>query len=128
MSSQIPNKYVSLEVQNDVTIATLNESRLTNDMAIEATAQELIALIEEQLAIIISFGHVKFLSSSFLGKLKTFRRLMLARSGTLVLCGMSEEITQLFELTNLSILFRIEKTRELALVALQRSPLSSTLP
>ena len=67
--------------------------------------------------ILLNFGNVEFLSSAALGKLITMNRKVQAVRGKLVLCNISKEIREVFEITKLDKLFTILPDEQSALQA-----------
>ena len=80
---------------------------------------DLFRLVDElgRRKILLNFGNVEFLSSAALGKLITMNRKVQAVRGKLVLCNISREIREVFEITKLDKLFTILPDEQAALQA-----------
>lgn len=65
--------------------------------------------------LIISFMHVDYVDSSFLGALVAILKVLIPLDGKLVLIGMNDDILNLFQLTRLDKIFTVRETIETAL-------------
>ncbi len=116
--SQISTQYVSVVERGDVRVVTITEKIVLNDKVIEGIAKELNALLEDgRNRFIIDFHEIEFLSSLMLGKFMAFKRAVQARNGSLRLCGMNNEIFELFVLTNLVKFFDVRRSLEEAITS-----------
>ena len=76
---------------------------------LEDVKEQLFALAEERPArLLLNFRKVEYVSTVALGVLITLHKKMEAQGGRLVLCFVDPEIYELFKLTKLDRLFRIE--------------------
>lgn len=65
--------------------------------------------------LIISFEHVEYLDSSFLGALVAILKNLVPKNGKLILIELNNDIRNLFELTRLDKIFHLENSLETAL-------------
>jgi anti-sigma B factor antagonist len=65
--------------------------------------------------IVISFEHVDYLDSSFLGSLVAILKNLLPLEGKLVLVKLNDDIQNLFEMTRLDKIFNLKNSLETAL-------------
>ncbi len=65
--------------------------------------------------LIISFEHVEYLDSSFLGALVSILKSLVPKKGKLILIELNNDITNLFELTRLDKIFDLRNSLETAL-------------
>jgi len=99
----------------DVLLITIEESEANlskSEQFKELMLQE-INLGERQL--IVSFAHVDYVDSSFLGALVATLKSLLPLNGKLVLIEMNADIENLFQLTRLDKIFTVKNTLETAL-------------
>ena len=101
----------------DVTIVNLNDSSILDTLQVEQIGESLDELVDGRACrkIIIDFAKVKFLSSSALGMLIRLRKKATEIKGQVVLCGLRDEIMQVFKISRLDKLFKIVKNEEKAL-------------
>jgi len=65
--------------------------------------------------ILLNFSNVEYLSSAALGKLITLNKKLGQAGGKLILCNISPEILEVFEITKLDKFFKIRKEEQAAL-------------
>lgn len=101
----------------DVTIVNFQDASILDAGGVDAIGEELYDLIDNKnrKKLILDFAKVQFLSSSALGVLITVRKKAAAIKGDVVICGMRKELTKLFEITNLTKLFKFAPNEEQAL-------------
>ncbi|MFM7798352.1 MAG: STAS domain-containing protein, partial [Planctomycetota bacterium] len=82
-----------------------------DEVAIRLIGNEMTKLVDElqKPRIIVSFRGVEHLSSAALGTLLTVLNRVKARDGQLRLCDINANILQIFEITKLNRVLRIEK-------------------
>ena len=120
MSSQPPRRR-RLEVEDigDITVVNFLDKKILDDQNIQMIGEQLLSLVEElgRQKILLNFANVEFLSSAALGKLITLNRKVQAVRGKLILCTISKEIREVFEITKLDKLFTILPDEQAALQA-----------
>ena len=86
-----------------VTVASFTESSMLDSRAIEAVGKELFHLPDKlhKQKLIVDLSEVKFLASQAIGVLLDLHRRVQAIKGTLLLCGVREDIMKVFKITNL---------------------------
>jgi len=116
-----PPRRRRLEVEDigDVTVVNFVDRRILDEQNIQIIGEQLFSLVDEvgRRKILLNFGNVEFLSSAALGKLITMNRKVQAVRGKLVLCNISKEIREVFEITKLDKLFTILPDEQAALQA-----------
>jgi anti-sigma B factor antagonist len=87
------------------------EKHIIDEVAIRLIGNEMTKLVDElqKPRIIVSFRGVEHLSSAALGTLLTVLNRVKARDGQLRLCDINANILQIFEITKLNKVLRIEK-------------------
>ncbi len=90
-----------------VTVVTFQDSALLDAPVIDRIGADLYALTDEQnkQKMILDFSNVKFLASHTLGVLLRLRKKSQAIDGSVVLCGLREDLMQIFTITNLDKVF-----------------------
>ncbi len=111
--------HLVLSEVGNVTVVAFPDRNIVNNEKIERWGDELYALadVEQRSRLLLDFSNVEFLSSGALNKLVTLEKKVQRRAGAIKLCGLSPEISQIFELTRLDALFDIRRNREDALAA-----------
>src|SRR6516165_5727989 len=120
MASQQPRRR-RLEVEDvgDIAVVNFIDKKILDEQNIQMIGDDLFRLVDElgRRKIVLNFSNVEFLSSAALGKLITLNRKVQAVRGKLVLCGISKEIKEVFEITKLDKLFTIHQEEQAALQA-----------
>lgn len=103
----------------DITVVRFVDRRILDATSIEELGDELFGLVEEQNRhkLLINFTDVEFLSSAALNKLIILDKKVKTCSGTLVLTDLRPEINEVFAITRLDQLFKIEPTEKAGLDA-----------
>jgi anti-sigma B factor antagonist len=119
MTPQPRRSRLEVEDAGDVAVVNFKDKKILDEQNIQAIGDDLFRLVDEQQRrkILLNFGNVEFLSSAALGKLITLNRKVQAVKGKLVLCGISKEIREVFEITKLDKLFVIKGDEEAAIQA-----------
>ncbi|MBU0767116.1 STAS domain-containing protein [Patescibacteria group bacterium] len=119
VSSEAEYRTIKVRVVGHVTVATLVDKKILNDMLIDKIGEELfdLAAKPDTISLVVSFEPVMFLASRVLGKLITLRKRMSRKGGYLRLSDMNQPITELFELASLDKMFDIRKTEADALAS-----------
>ncbi len=98
--TQASSKHLTVEIQQQATVASFTDAFLIDDIVIDAVGKELFNLIERQgqTRIVLNFSEVQFLSSALLVKLFRLRDIVGKNGGTLKLCDISPDLIRLFKL------------------------------
>jgi anti-anti-sigma factor len=88
------------------------DHRIAADLAIASLGEELYTVADRPdcQKLILDFSIVDFLSSAMLGKLVALNRRMKTKEGSLVLCGICENIKLIFKLTALDRVLELRDT------------------
>lgn len=95
----------------NVTQVDFVEKHILDEATIRNIGEELAKLVEADVRprMVVSFRHVEHLSSSALGTLLNINTKIGAKQGQLRLCDIRPEIAQIFEITKLNRVLKIEK-------------------
>ena len=106
-------------VQNGVTIVQFTDAKVIDQRNINEIGAELTEMVEKggALQVLINMANVRYLSSAVLGKLISLHKALITRKGVLKLCNIAPPIYEVFEITRLTKVFDIYKTKEEALNA-----------
>jgi anti-anti-sigma factor len=98
--SKIMSKRIELTSEDGVTIATLKDHSLTDELIIHELIEELIQLIasREHPKLAIDFSGVGFLGTHLLGRLISVKKSATQHGTRLKLCSLSENIAEVFQL------------------------------
>ncbi|NLX14080.1 MAG: STAS domain-containing protein [Phycisphaerales bacterium] len=101
----------------DATIVNIEELRILDSLEVEQIGAELYSLVDDKnrKKLIIDFTKVRILSSSALGMLLTLRKKAEAIKGTLILCGLRDDLKKVFKISGLDRLFTFAENEEAAL-------------
>ncbi len=101
----------------DVTIVNIEEMRILDSLEVEQIGSELFSLVDDKnrKKLIVDFTKVRILSSSALGMLLTLRKKAETIKGTLVLCGLRDDLKKVFKISGLDKLFTFAENEEAAL-------------
>ena len=104
----------------DVVRVEFTEKHIIDEVAIRMIGNEMTKLVDElqKPRVIVSFRGVEHLSSAALGTLLTVMNRIRAKDGQLRLCDISPQILQIFEITKLNKVLRIEKDLDAAKASL----------
>lgn len=108
---------ITFEDIGDVTVVKFTDKKILDEQNIQAIGDDLFKLVDElgRKKLLLDFASVEFLSSAFLGKLIRLHQRMVAVGGKLVLCGITPVILEIFVLTKLDKMLRIEKDEQTGL-------------
>ena len=84
-------------------VVTLSDEQILGDELADRLRDELLAVaVQAQVqSAILDFQHVKFLSSSGFRPLLSLHRILRQQGGKLLLCGLSPDVHEIFEVTRL---------------------------
>lgn len=119
MSTQPRRQRLEVEDIGEVTVVNFTDKKILDEQNIQAIGEQLFRLVDElgRTKLLLNFGNVEYLSSAALGKLITLNRKVSNVSGRLILCNISPQIYEVFEITKLNKVFNIQKEEQSALQA-----------
>lgn len=117
MSSPARRRRLEVEQIGDVTVVQFVDRKILDEQNIQTIGEQLFGLVDEEgwKQILLNFANVEYLSSAALGKLITLNKKVQQAGGKLVLCGISPQIIEVFEITKLDKFFKIMKDEQKAL-------------
>ncbi|OAI54056.1 hypothetical protein AYO47_03750 [Planctomyces sp. SCGC AG-212-M04] len=97
------SRFFKIALDRDVATVDVLRDRLTEEDNIEQFGQELTSLVEKQKVskIILNMEHVKYFTSSAIGKLIMLHRKMSRSDGEMVLTKLSPEVQEILETSQL---------------------------
>src|SRR5262245_44775569 len=114
MSAQGPRRR-RLEVEDigDVTVVSFRDKKILDEQNIQVISEQLFSLVDDlgRRKILLNFGNVEYLSSAALEMLIALNKKVTQANGELILCNIAPQIYEIFEITKLNKLFRIERDR-----------------
>ncbi len=119
MSAQPRRQRLEVEDIGDVTVVNFTDKKILDEQNIQIIGDNLFKLVDElgRKNILLNFSNVEYLSSAALGKLISLNRKVNNVSGKLILCCISPQIFEVFEITRLNRVFTIQKTEQEGLQA-----------
>jgi anti-sigma B factor antagonist len=119
MSSQPKRRRLELEQIGDVTVVNFIDKKILDEQSIQTIGEQLFSLVDQENCrqMLLNFGNVEFLSSAALGKLIKLKKKLEEVQGRLILCNISPQIFEVFEITKLDRYFTIQKEEQEALQA-----------
>ena len=115
----MPNEARRLEIEDKsgITVVRFVNKRIIDEGEIRNVGKELFALVSEAggQKIVLDFHHVVFLSSTALGTLIRFEKMLKNANSKLRMCSIHPDIYEVFEITRLHLKFDIKQTLEEAL-------------
>ncbi|MBV9125895.1 MAG: STAS domain-containing protein [Planctomycetes bacterium] len=119
MSSQPRRRRLEVEDIGDVTVVNFTDRKILDEQNIQVIGEQLFSLVDEvgRRKILLNFGNVEYLSSAALAKLITLNKKLQQVGGKLILCNISDQIYEVFEITKLNKLFAIQRGEQEALQA-----------
>jgi anti-sigma B factor antagonist len=119
MSQQQRRRRLEVEDMGDIAVVNFIDKKILDEQNIQMIGDDLFRLVDElgRRKILLNFSNVEFLSSAALGKLITLNRKVQAVKGKLVLCGLTNDILEVFAITKLDKLFTIHREEQAALQA-----------
>jgi anti-sigma B factor antagonist len=117
MSSQPRRRRLEVEDIGDIAVVQFVDKKILDEQNIQMIGDDLFRLVDElgRRKILLNFSNVEFLSSAALGKLITLNRKLQNVRGKLILCSISKDIQEVFEITKLDKLFTIVKDEQTGL-------------
>lgn len=117
MSSQPRRRRLEVEDYGEVTVVNFIDRKILDEQNIQKIGEDLFSLVDElgRKKILLNFSNVEYLSSAALGKFITLNKKVQSSGGKLVMCNISDDIYEVFEITKLNKLFNIQKEEQTAL-------------
>jgi anti-anti-sigma factor len=99
-----------------------DDARILDEVKLEQVSNDVMEMLNKttEERVILDFRNVKFMSSSFLGKLVQIHRKTTEFKVKLKLCSIDSEIRQVFKITKLDKLFDIESDETAARAAFMK--------
>ncbi len=115
-----PTDGLSVDRQDSITIVRFHERKIIDELQILRIGARLreIALAERSPKMVLDFSAVEYLSSRALSELIDLSRQVDQRGGQLALAGIHPQIYEVFKITRLHKLFRIDNSVEDAIKVL----------
>ena len=98
----------------DVLIAYFPDYRIADTSRIINLGQELTELANNNQKIVLNFEKVSFMSSAMIGKLVSFREKCNSADVSMRMCGINENIEEVFKLLKLGKIFSLDSDEETA--------------
>src|SRR4051794_13706029 len=119
MSTQPRRRRLEVEDCGEVTVVNFIDRKILDEQNIQKIGEDLFSLVDElgRKKILLNFTNVEYLSSAALGKFITLNKKVQSGGGKLVMCNISDDIYEVFEITKLNKLFNIQKEEQTALQA-----------
>ena len=108
---------IAVEYAGKATIATLTDEKILEEADIQALESSIMPVIEQSkdIALVMNFLKVKFLSSAVLGLLIRVSKKVYESNGQLKLCSINPKIYEIFKITRLDKVFDISENLDKAL-------------
>ena len=109
--AQPQQSYLRVHSDPECTRIEFTEKHVIDEVVIRMIGNELTKLVDDspRPRLIVSFKGVEHLSSAALGTMLTVMNRVKAKDGQLRLCDIAPQILQIFEITKLNKVLRIEK-------------------
>jgi anti-anti-sigma factor len=108
--------------EEDVLVVVFNKAKILDETTIEQIGADLNKCIEQAAdgKIVLNFSGVSFMSSAMIGKLVSFNNRCKTSNIKLRLCGISDNVMEVFKITRLNKVFDIHKTEDKALASFDK--------
>ena len=117
MSTQPRRSRLQTETIGDVLVVNFIDRKILDEQNIQIIGEQLFGLVDQNQKILLNFSNVEYLSSAALGKLIALNKKVKAADGRLILCSIDPNIYEVFELTRLDQILKIETDEQKALQA-----------
>src|SRR3954447_19619054 len=119
MSSQPRRRRLEVEDNGEITVVNFIDRKILDEQNIQKIGEQLFSLVDElgRRKILLNFSNVEYLSSAALGKLITLNKKVNGAGGRLVLCNIDPNIYEVFKITKLNEIIKIQKDEQAALQA-----------
>ncbi len=100
---------IRYDMSNDVTVGTLDPSASLDAEGAKIFGDAVSAYVQQHpgVKLLLDFQHITYMSSSALSELLRINDAAKAKKGSVRLCGLSTELHKVFEVTNLSDVFKV---------------------
>lgn len=115
MSTQPRRSRLQTETIGDVLVVNFVDRKILDEQNIQIIGEQLFGLVDQNPKILLNFSNVEYLSSAALGKLIALNKKVKAADGRLILCSIDPAIYEVFELTRLDQILKIEEDEQKAL-------------
>ncbi|HAU38099.1 MAG TPA: anti-sigma factor antagonist [Phycisphaerales bacterium] len=118
MREQTPR--VKVSVENGVTVVTLTDRKILDEISITQIGEQLYALVAEAKTprLVLDFQSVSHMSSSALGMLITLHKRVREKKGEMRMCNIQPAIYEVFVITRLNEIFQISESKQDAIQSL----------
>jgi anti-sigma B factor antagonist len=108
--------------KDGILLVVFDDARILDEVKLEQVSNDLMEMLNKttEERVILDFRNVKFMSSSFLGKLVQVHKKTVEFKVKLKLCSIDPEIRQVFKITKLDKLFDIEADEAAARAAFMK--------
>jgi anti-sigma B factor antagonist len=119
MSTPPRRRRLEVEDNGEITIVNFIDRKILDEQNIQKIGEDLFSLVDElgRKKILLNFNNVEYLSSAALGKFITLNKKVAASKGKLVMCNITDDIYEVFEITKLNKLFNIQKDEQTGIQA-----------
>lgn len=113
---------LSSYTKDGILTIVFDDARILDETTLEQLSTDLMEMLNKttEERVILDFRNVKFMSSSFLGKLVQVHKKSMEFKVKLKLCSIDSEIRQVFKITRLDKLFDIESDEASARAAFMK--------
>ena len=113
---------LSSYTKDGILTIVFDDARILDETTLEQLSVDLMEMLNKttEERVILDFRNVKFMSSSFLGKLVQVHKKSMEFKVKLKLCSINSEIRQVFKITRLDRLFDIESDEASARAAFMK--------
>jgi anti-sigma B factor antagonist len=105
--------YQRLEISEggDVTVVRFRDRRIDDVFQVKQVGEELYRLVEKgrHKRLVLDFSNVDYLSSMLIGKLLSLNARIKARDGSIKLCSIRPEVSEVFDTCKFDRVFSISK-------------------
>ena len=117
MASQPRRQRLVVEDIGDVTVVNFVDKKILDEQNIQMIGDDLFRLVDElgRRKLLLNFSNVEFMSSAALGKLIRLHQRLQQVGGKLILCAISKNILEIFEITKLDKMLKIVKDEQTGL-------------
>ncbi len=117
--------YLTFDEMGPITVGTVHAADMLDDNNVQDFGGQVLSYVRDHpgVRLLLNFQHVVFLSSAAITELLRINGACRGGGGGVRLCGLSESIRSVFEITNLAGLFSVHKddTLDAALARYERS-------
>jgi anti-anti-sigma factor len=122
MTDNNPDELVTFETSGPVVVAVMTCKDIYSldqlDLLLETFKKQIDCL--DQNCLLLDFSSVRFVATSAINILLVILKRMRLKGGDVCLCGVTDNVQQIFNLMQLNKLFEIFPSRQIALAALEK--------